>query len=58
METAGITTPAMEQRRLGTSRLHMPVIGMGTWQIFDVQGRAAERNACAVVDRADHPAER
>lgn len=30
----------------------MPVIGMGTWRTFDVQGAAAEANARAVVDAA------
>ena len=42
----------MEHRVLGKSGLNVPVIGMGTWQTFDVQGTAAEQNAHAVVDRA------
>jgi aryl-alcohol dehydrogenase-like predicted oxidoreductase len=42
----------MEHRVLGKSGLNVPVIGMGTWQTFDVQGKAAERNARAVVDMA------
>ena len=42
----------MEHRVLGKSSLNVPVIGMGTWQTFDVQGTAAEQNARAVVDRA------
>jgi aryl-alcohol dehydrogenase-like predicted oxidoreductase len=42
----------MEQRRLGHSGLHVPVIGMGTWRTFDVRGAAAEQNASRVVDRA------
>ena len=42
----------MEHRVLGKSGLNVPVIGMGTWQTFDVQGTAAEQNARAVVDRA------
>ena len=42
----------MEHRVLGKSGLNVPVIGMGTWQTFDVQGTAAKQNARAVVDRA------
>jgi aryl-alcohol dehydrogenase-like predicted oxidoreductase len=42
----------MEQRTLGQSGLQVPVIGMGTWQTFDVCGAAAEANAQAVVDVA------
>ena len=42
----------MEQRALGKSGLTVPVVGMGTWQTFDVRGEAAERNARAVVDAA------
>ena len=42
----------MEHRVLGKSGLNVPVIGMGTWQTFDVQGTAAEQNARAVVNRA------
>jgi aryl-alcohol dehydrogenase-like predicted oxidoreductase len=42
----------MEHRVLGKSGLNVPVIGMGTWQTFDVQGTATEQNARAVVDRA------
>lgn len=30
----------------------VPVIGMGTWQTFDVSGAAAEANARTIVDRA------
>jgi hypothetical protein len=40
----------MERRVLGKSGLDVPVIGMGTWQTFYVQGTAAEQNARAVVD--------
>jgi aryl-alcohol dehydrogenase-like predicted oxidoreductase len=42
----------MEHRRLGTSGLVVPVIGMGTWRTFDVRGTRAEQNARAVVDQA------
>jgi len=33
----------MEHRRLGASGLDVPVIGMGTWQTFDVRDAAAVR---------------
>lgn len=42
----------METRILGSSGLTVPVVGMGTWRTFDVQGSKAEQNARAVVDRA------
>lgn len=42
----------MEIRALGSSGLDVPVIGMGTWRTFDVQGNVAENNARAIVDRA------
>jgi aryl-alcohol dehydrogenase-like predicted oxidoreductase len=42
----------MEHRVLGKSGLEVPVIGMGTWRTFDVQGTTSEQNASAVVDRA------
>lgn len=42
----------METRRLGSSGLEVPAVGMGTWSTFDVSGDAAERNATAVVDEA------
>jgi aryl-alcohol dehydrogenase-like predicted oxidoreductase len=42
----------VEIRRLGRSGLQVPVVGMGTWQTFDVRGDVAERNAAAVVDVA------
>jgi aryl-alcohol dehydrogenase-like predicted oxidoreductase len=42
----------MEERKLGTSGLVVPAVGMGTWRTFDVRGRAAEENARAVVDTA------
>ena len=42
----------MEPRSLGRSRLTVPVVGMGTWQTFDVRGDEAERNVRGVVDAA------
>src|SRR5262245_13504611 len=35
--------PTTERRALGSSGLHVPVIGMGTWQTFDVSGPARVR---------------
>jgi aryl-alcohol dehydrogenase-like predicted oxidoreductase len=34
--------PAMELRAFGQTGLTLPVVGMGTWQTFDVRGVAAE----------------
>lgn len=42
----------MERRELGASGLTVPVVGMGTWNTFDVRGERAERNARAAVDTA------
>jgi aryl-alcohol dehydrogenase-like predicted oxidoreductase len=42
----------MGERRLGSSGLTVPAVGMGTWRTFDVRGDAAEANARAVVDAA------
>jgi aryl-alcohol dehydrogenase-like predicted oxidoreductase len=42
----------MEHRTLGNTGLQVPVIGMGTWQTFDVKGEAASINARAIVDTA------
>lgn len=42
----------MEQRRLGRSGIRVPIVGMGTWNTFDVRGRHALANARRVVGRA------
>jgi len=42
----------MEHRTLGNSGLQVPVVGMGTWKTFDVQGSAAINNARSIVDAA------
>ena len=42
----------MEIRTLGKTGLNVPVVGMGTWQTFDVRGAQAEANTRVVVDRA------
>lgn len=42
----------MELRTLGNSNLTVPVIGMGTWQTFDVRGAGVERVRRGVVDAA------
>jgi aryl-alcohol dehydrogenase-like predicted oxidoreductase len=44
----------MEQRALGASGLTVPVVGMGTWDTFDVRGSAAQASARGVVDAALH----
>jgi aryl-alcohol dehydrogenase-like predicted oxidoreductase len=42
----------MEHRDLGETGLQVPVVGMGTWQTFDVRGDEQERSRRAVVDAA------
>jgi aryl-alcohol dehydrogenase-like predicted oxidoreductase len=42
----------MEKRRLGSTELQVPAIGMGTWKTFDVRGEKALHNAQRIVDTA------
>lgn len=42
----------MELRRFGQTTLDVPVVGMGTWNTFDVSGSAAEARTRAVLDAA------
>jgi aryl-alcohol dehydrogenase-like predicted oxidoreductase len=47
-----VAARSVEERPLGRSGLHVPVIGLGTWRTFDVRGPADEARARAVVDAA------
>ena len=42
----------MERRVLGASGLEVPVVGMGTWRTFDVQGADAIARCRALLDEA------
>src|SRR4051794_14584366 len=42
----------MERRRLGSGGPELGVVGMGTWQTFDVRGAAGEARVREVVDAA------
>lgn len=42
----------MEQRPFGSSGLTIPVVGMGTWQTFDVKDADEEEERLAIVDAA------
>jgi len=42
----------MDHRRFGASGLTVPVVGLGTWQTFDVRGTTAVTRIRAVVDTA------
>src|SRR3712207_4955257 len=42
----------MERRRLGSSGLDVPVVGMGTWKTFDVRSPAEVAQRRQVVDVA------
>jgi diketogulonate reductase-like aldo/keto reductase len=48
---AGRQAPAVIQRAIPSSGELVPVVGMGTWQTFDVGSNAAERTARAQVLR-------
>jgi aryl-alcohol dehydrogenase-like predicted oxidoreductase len=41
----------VDSRRLGRADLHVPVVGLGTWSVFDVPG-SDERGPLAVVEAA------
>ena len=45
----------MERRRFGASGPELPVVGLGTWRVFDVRGAAAETRCAEVVDVALEP---
>jgi aryl-alcohol dehydrogenase-like predicted oxidoreductase len=42
----------VERRALGATGLNVPVVGMGTWRTFDVQGTAMEAERKKIVDVA------
>ena len=42
---------SMEERRLGESKLEVPVVGLGTWKTFDLPDRR-EGAAAAVIGAA------
>jgi aryl-alcohol dehydrogenase-like predicted oxidoreductase len=47
-----MVTHPLEERRLGSGGLQVPVVGMGTWQTLDVRGRDEEARAHAIVREA------
>jgi aryl-alcohol dehydrogenase-like predicted oxidoreductase len=42
----------MDTRALGRTGLRVPVVGMGTWRTFDVEGAEAEQRCRAIVSAA------
>jgi aryl-alcohol dehydrogenase-like predicted oxidoreductase len=42
----------VELREFGATGVRVPVVGMGTWNTFDVRGTAVEGNARSIVDVA------
>ena len=48
----GQAESGMQRRPLGRTSLRVPAVGVGSWRTFDVQGEAAEREACGRVGEA------
>jgi aryl-alcohol dehydrogenase-like predicted oxidoreductase len=42
----------VQQRRLGSSGMEVPAVGLGTWQVLDVRGREQEEARQEVVEAA------
>ena len=50
-DAIGAPIPPMEERALGASGLRVPVIGLGTWQVFDV-GDESYGGVRTVIERS------